>query len=313
VVIYPQGKDQEAFLPKRTQPGEVEILSPPPPSERRDRSLDEVPERYRRLGEFLRLKRAGLRPEDVGLPPSVRRRTQGLRREEVAVIASVGVSWYTWLEQGRAAGVSLEVLDAVAGALRLDTDEHRYVLRLAKGDGDARVVEAAPGDYARYADLVGTIAAPACVIDPRWRVIAANDLATECFDAQVGKSQLDQFFLEDAFSARVLNKDLVGRSLVEQFRAQSARYPDDPVFETVARRLRTRSALFRKYWDQQVVRESSRGDIIFTHARFGLLTFEPLTLTLDGEAQLRLCTYLPRPDASRQDRMSSAGAAREAT
>ncbi|WP_171042288.1 helix-turn-helix domain-containing protein [Sinomonas gamaensis] len=266
-------------------------------------------ERYRRLGEFLRLKREGLLPADVGLPSSGRRRAQGLRREEVASIANVGVSWYTWLEQGRAAGASLEVLDAVARALRLNADEHRYVLGLARGDSGARVIAPSPADHARYGELVKTITTPAYVVDPCWRVIAANALAKECFDVDAGTNKLEQFFLDDAFAGRFVNPDMIGRSLVEQFRAQWARYPDDSIFDTLAQRFSTRSALFRKHWDGHAVGESYRGDVSFTHATLGLLTFEALILTLDGEAQLRLCTYLPR----HQDRMSSAGAAHEAT
>ncbi|MCH6469044.1 helix-turn-helix transcriptional regulator [Sinomonas terrae] len=273
-----------------------------------ERVSSPVPERYRRLGEFLRLKRERLLPDEVGLPSSGRRRTQGLRREEVASIANVGVSWYTWLEQGRAAGASIEVLDAVAAALRLDADEHRYVLGLARVDGGARVLEPSPADYSRYAGLAETITAPAYVIDPCWRVIATNNPARECFETEIGKSRLEKFFLESDFSTRFLNEDLIGRSLVEQFRAQSARYPEDLIFDRTAQRLRARSALFRKYWDLHVVGESYREDITFRHAKLGLLTFEPLSLTFDDEAQLRLITYLP----GRQARMSSAGSAREA-
>jgi transcriptional regulator with XRE-family HTH domain len=248
-------------------------------------------ERYRRLGEFLRLKREGLLPDEVGLPSSGRRRAPGLRREEVASIANVGVSWYTWLEQGRAAGASLEVLDAVAKALRLDADEHRYVLGLARGDSGARVIAPSHADHVRCAELVKTIATPAYVVDPCWRVVAANALAKECFDVDVGTSKLEQFFLNDAFAGQFVNPEMIGRSLVEQFRAQWARYPDDPIFDTLAQRFSARSALFRKYWDQHAVRESYRGDISLTHATLGLLTFEALILTLDAA---RLCTYLQK-------------------
>jgi transcriptional regulator with XRE-family HTH domain len=85
------------------------------------------------LGGFLKARRAGLRPEDVGLPPGPRRRTPGLRREEVALLAGVGVSWYTWLEQGRPINASSQVLDAVARTLQLDGAERWHLYRLADG------------------------------------------------------------------------------------------------------------------------------------------------------------------------------------
>ena len=84
------------------------------------------------LGEFLKTRRANLSPADVGLPPGFRRRTAGLRREEVALLAGVGVTWYTWLEQGRPINASAQVLDAVARTLRMDHPEREHLYRLAE-------------------------------------------------------------------------------------------------------------------------------------------------------------------------------------
>ena len=99
-------------------------------------------ERERELGDFLRSRRAAIDPADVGLPSGPRRRAPGLRREEVALLAGVSVTWYTWLEQGRAERPSRAVLDAVARALRLDDAEHSHLLTLARraaGDGAVEV------------------------------------------------------------------------------------------------------------------------------------------------------------------------------
>src|SRR5258707_12691292 len=110
-------------------------------------------ERSRRaeLGDFLKARRAGLRPEDVGMPPGPRRRTPGLRREEVALLAGVGVSWYTWLEQGRPINASSQVLDAVARTLQLDGAERWHLYRLAEAMpprswGSGPPIPEAPGD-----------------------------------------------------------------------------------------------------------------------------------------------------------------------
>ncbi|HEY2671883.1 MAG TPA: helix-turn-helix transcriptional regulator [Rugosimonospora sp.] len=90
-----------------------------------------VPRRRSELTDFLRARRARLTPQDVGLAPGSRRRTAGLRREEVAQLAGVGVTWYTWLEQGRPINASVQVLDAVARTLRLDEVERAHLYRLA--------------------------------------------------------------------------------------------------------------------------------------------------------------------------------------
>src|SRR5215468_8640939 len=88
-------------------------------------------ERRRALADFLRKRRACLSPIDVGLPPGIRRRTPGLRREEVAQLASIGTSWYVWLEQGRDVHPSMQVLECLAQALRLTANERRHLFLLA--------------------------------------------------------------------------------------------------------------------------------------------------------------------------------------
>ncbi len=90
--------------------------------------------RRRELANFLRTRRERLTPEDVGLPQGQRRRTPGLRREEVALLAGVGATWYTWLEQGRDVRPSVEVLSALSQALKLDPDEHQHLFWLSPKD-----------------------------------------------------------------------------------------------------------------------------------------------------------------------------------
>src|SRR5579871_4384176 len=88
-------------------------------------------ERQQALADFLRQRRARLAPSEVGLPPGLRRRTPGLRREEVAQLANIGTSWYVWLEQGRDVHPSAQVLESLAQALRLTVNERRHLFLLA--------------------------------------------------------------------------------------------------------------------------------------------------------------------------------------
>jgi len=138
-----------------------------------------LPSRKSILGDFLRQKREGLNPQQLGFAVG-RRRTPGLRREEVAVRAGVSVTWYTWLEQGRSEGVSAEVLNSLADALCLSADERAYVLNLAQIVGQNGSVTG-DGVSSSARQILDHISAPAYVMDPYWTVICWNQQAVEIF------------------------------------------------------------------------------------------------------------------------------------
>jgi transcriptional regulator with XRE-family HTH domain len=127
------------------------------------------------LGAFLKSRRARISPEDVGLAPGPRRRTPGLRREEVAQLAGVGVTWYTWLEQGRPINVSVQVLDAVARTLRLDAAEHAHLYRLADVPTVPAVVEDSPLPPELQIILDQLHPLPAVLLSARYDVLTHND------------------------------------------------------------------------------------------------------------------------------------------
>src|SRR5688572_4256881 len=126
------------------------------------------------LGQFLRTRRASIGPEAVGLPSAGRRRTPGLRREEVALLAGVSVSWYTWLEQGRPIRASRDVLLAIARTLQLTPTEHAHLLALADRVGHIAPPESdrAPDQLVRLIDAMSP--SPAYVLGPRWEFLAWN-------------------------------------------------------------------------------------------------------------------------------------------
>src|SRR5689334_22734876 len=135
------------------------------------------------LAAFLRARRERISPEDVGLPPGTRRRTAGLRREELAQLAGVGVTWYTWLEQGRPINASVQVLDAIATTLRLDAVERAHLFRLADLPG-AAAAAADCGDYPlppEVQQILDGIKFPAYVLTERFDLIAWNDVYAALF------------------------------------------------------------------------------------------------------------------------------------
>src|SRR3954447_5041238 len=138
--------------------------------------------RRRELADFLRTRRAALSPRDVGLPEGGRRRTPGLRREEVAALAGVGTTWYTWLEQARDVRASRSVLEAVGEALRLTPAEHRHLLRLGRGeevDLPGVEPEQASPTLRRMIEHLGPN--PAYLLSRRWDFLVWNEALAAVF------------------------------------------------------------------------------------------------------------------------------------
>ena len=213
------------------------------------------------LADFLRSRRARLTPADVGLPGDSepgRRRTPGLRREEVAELSGVGVTWYTWLEQGRKITASPQVVDALARALRLSADEHRHLRELA----GLAVAPPASGDnpQARLQRLVDA-AAPnaASVYDVHFDYLAWNEpyrrIRHDPAGLPAGRRNLLWMIFTDAENrARMTTWDRAARALLSQFRAAAGRHPDDPRFAELTAALTEASPQFRDWWAQYPVR-----------------------------------------------------------
>ena len=216
-------------------------LAPPPSQERRSE-----------LTDFLRNRRAQVTPQDVGLPANGRRRTPGLRREEVAQLAGVGLSWYTWLEQGRDIKPSAQVLDALARVLRLDTAERAHLFHLARVElplpaGD--YPREAPPDLAHFVERVAPY--PAYLIGPRTDVLAWNAAATGMLGEPTRAPDGRQNLLWWLFTTEELGTEqrrATARSTLARFRAEHARRIGDPDFAALLDALDEASEQFRAWW-----------------------------------------------------------------
>src|SRR5512138_2696773 len=133
------------------------------------------------LTDFLKSARARLSPADLGLPDPSRRRTPGLRREDVAALAGVSVTWYTWLEQGRQIRVSAEVLERICSTLRLSPDEREYLFALVQHRPAPRVTLRPDEVSPAITRMLTALAVPAIVMTARWDVIAWNRLSSMVF------------------------------------------------------------------------------------------------------------------------------------
>jgi transcriptional regulator with XRE-family HTH domain len=230
------------------------------------------------LGNFLRARRMQLRPEDVGLPSGGRRRTPGLRREELAVLAGVSVTWYTYLEQGRGKDASPAVLDSVASVLRLTEDERRHLHVLAHGKAPA----AAPltGDLPG-SELVRRLVAslnrhpyPVYALNLYCDVIAWNVAAAEWYDDWSAMPVEERNMMLWLTTSPVAQQRLVGwdgevRDIVARWRAMTSAWPDDHRLRQLIAKLRSVSADFAKSWDEHVVLEHRSRIRVFRHPRLG--------------------------------------------
>ncbi|PYE14094.1 helix-turn-helix transcriptional regulator [Paraburkholderia silvatlantica] len=248
------------------------------------------------FGDFLRSRRKKLSPDDVGLNGGRRRRTPGLRREEVAELAGIGVDWYIRLEQGRAVGPSEATLDALAEALRLDKAEAAHLRALAhRSEPRAFARESVPPTLAR---IVASLALPAYVTGRRWDILACNAAASDLlgFDrlaAQDRNIMIYMFIEPEArrlFGAHWADE---ARRMIALFRTSHDLHAGDPAFVELVERLSSSSEEFAKWWSAHDVRSGASGQKTFAHARHGMQRYEYATFQANDDPALKLAIYTP--------------------
>ncbi|GAA4090460.1 MULTISPECIES: helix-turn-helix transcriptional regulator [Actinomadura] len=252
------------------------------------------------LTEFLRSRRARLQPEDVGLPPfGGRRRVPGLRREELAQLAGVSVDYYVRLEQGRTRNVSEEVLDAVAGALRLDDDERAYLRNLARPARSARRRPPARAERVRPGVrrlLEMAEGVPAYVFGRRCDVLAWNRLACALFTdfgalPPAERNWARLIFLNEEMQALFEDWTVKAKDTVAFLRLSAGEYPDDPELAALVGELSVRSEDFRRWWADHNVKDKSNGRKVVLHPLVGRIELDYETLRLPDNRDQMLTTY----------------------
>jgi transcriptional regulator with XRE-family HTH domain len=260
------------------------------------------------LGQLLRSRRERLVPADVGLPAGLsagrRRRTAGLRREEVALLANLSATYYTFLEQGRPVRPSAQVLDALASALRMSAAERRYLRVLAYGPGgtsDQTPTASAPPERldSAVADLVERLEPfPTVVKGRRWDVLAANPAARELFgDWSAGDSGernlVRWMFTTDHAREVYLEWEPEARAMLGRFRLSAARYPDDPDIRALIAELQRDSEHVRDWWPRHDVTAIGSGSKKLRHPRLGPIEYSHVVLQVADYPDYTLVTYSP--------------------
>ncbi|WP_157248315.1 helix-turn-helix transcriptional regulator [Nonomuraea typhae] len=254
------------------------------------------------LGEFLKSRRARVRPEETGLRSyGGRRRVPGLRREELAQLAGMSADYYTRLEQGRGGGVSEEVLNALARTLGLDQDERTYLFSLARPVRAPRRTRRTVGPELRHL-LDAMEGVPAYVIDHRGEVLAWNRLAAALY-ADLGRHRnWARFcFLDEASKEVFVDWEKKAREVVAYLRLKAAQHPDDARLAALVGELSVKSADFRRWWADHNVREKTRGTKQIRHPVAGELALSFQSFTVAGEPDQVLVAYAAEPGSPSQE------------
>jgi transcriptional regulator with XRE-family HTH domain len=256
------------------------------------------------LAAFLVAMRARVQPAELGLRDSGRRRTPGLRRQEVAELAAVSVDWYIRLEQGRVGAPGSAVLDAIADALRLTPAEREYLHLTARGEAPPRRHVTLPVAASLRAILAGMPLLPAYVIDHRFDVLARNRAAAamfgEGFGTGIAANTALLAFLDPGVRSTQLSWEQIAREIVGALRSASARHRDDQRLTEVVTLLRSQSPEFEAWWDDQTVQERSHGTKRVRHAIGGDLTLAYDMLAAQDGSEQRLFVLTPADEATEQ-------------
>lgn len=248
------------------------------------------------FGDFLRSRRERLSPKEVGIPSGRRRRTAGLRREEVAELAGIGVDWYIRLEQGRTVSPSVTTIDALARALRLSKAEHAHLRALAR-DADRRAFsrESVPEAIRR---LVESLNQPAYVTGRRWDILLWNAVADEIFAfgrlAEQDRNILI-CMLTNPHTRRLFGNGWAdeAKRMVAQFRATHDLWAGDRAFIELLGRLRQGCPEFADWWEAHDIKSVAGGQKLLNHPKKGPLRFEHASFQANDDPALKLIIYTP--------------------
>ncbi len=264
-------------------------------------------DRYEELARFLRSRRERMTPRQAGLPESGRRRTPGLRRSEVALLADVGLEWYTYLEQGRHINVSAEVLDRIADGLRLDESERRHLYHLARKQIpliDTKQPSKVTPELQRFLDSQKL--SPSSVMDARMNIIAWNEAYCAINGDLAMMSERERNFVWMTFTSprfRYIKGDqweVHARRIAAHFHAGYARHSDDPWWSEQFEALSQISGEFRKFWDSHEVLDAIDAPKTLHCPNLGILNFDLVSFQYSNDSNMTISTHVPHRDGTEE-------------
>jgi transcriptional regulator with XRE-family HTH domain len=268
-------------------------------------------ERRKELAHFLRTRRARVSPAAVGLPGGSHRRTPGLRREELAALAGIGVTWYTGLEQGRAITVSPQVLESLTRVLHLNAVERKHLFLLARLEQPADpypLTTTVNPVLQRILDNMGT--SPAYIANPRWDLLAWNQAMACVYQTDFGalpireRNILRLMFISPAQCVLLPNWERAAQSMLARFRVSTERYIGEPWLKDLVAELEQASPHFRAWWPQHALQGTHTEQKELHHPLVGRLVLQPTTFQVTDAPDLRMIIYTPLTDANTAQKMA---------
>ncbi|MEQ4450678.1 helix-turn-helix transcriptional regulator [Kosakonia sp. YIM B13605] len=242
------------------------------------------------LGAFLRSQRENTAPADIGLPAQGRRRTRGLRREEVAQLSGISTTWYTWIEQGRDIVVSPQTLSNIASVLKMTAAERKYLFHLALQNDpqEEHVITVEPAVLA----TVNQMACPCYLLDLTWNMLAWNKPAEALFsgwlDNDAQPNMMSFMFRHPLAQTLVANWETRASRIVAELRADAMHYPHDQGLNQFVQSLSNDSELFRAFWSRQQVVVREGGERVFHHPQQGELHYRQMTWQLTSNRSIKM-------------------------
>ncbi|MBB3111222.1 transcriptional regulator with XRE-family HTH domain [Paenibacillus phyllosphaerae] len=268
--------------------------------------------RLQALSTFLKNARSRLTPAAAGLPEGTRRRTPGLRREEVAQLAGVSATWYTWLEQGRDIKASASVLDCIASALQLTADERKYLFSLAHENGPALRLpkEEDPQISPSLRKIMQELrSCPVIVSDRRCYIVGWNEAASHVFMdfEQIPPEQrnmIQLLFTRREFKRLAVNWEQFASGFLSMFRAYYGQYVDDGWYEQFLSEMKAAHPDFDRLWESSDVSFAPEVLLEFRHAKARKMLFQLTSLQVHGSYDLRCSIYTPAPDTNTESKLT---------
>jgi transcriptional regulator with XRE-family HTH domain len=271
--------------------------------------MDNSNQRYKEFGDFLKTRRANILPSQVGLPEGTRRRTPGLRREEVASLSGIGLTWYTWIEQGRPIQVSTQVLESLARTLMLDKLETIHLYTLAG--------QVPPTSFPSYDEAVNPMLqnlldsfefSPALIMDARLNVIAWNKAASK-LSLDYSKITLYKrnilkiMFTNEEFKETFIDWSSAAQGMIARFRTVYSKFIDDPWIEDLVNELKRESKEFDLWWSMHNVKTEDTRFKTIIHPVLGKLDFEETSLLVADNTSLRVTVFTPMAETDTKEKI----------
>jgi len=267
-------------------------------------------ERRRELGDFLKVRRERLSPGDFNLPIGARRRAKGLRREEVSQLAGIGITWYTWLEQGRDIQVSSEVLEAISRIFTLNKEEKEHLFLLGNQPLPSTTVQNERENIDRVVkNLLSQLGhCPAYVTDEKLNIVDWNKAAMMVFGDfnEMDERNLNavwRCFTSKEYQNLFQNWEDHAQRLIAQFRLAYTHFVGDEWFKTIISELSEESPQFYEWWSNHEVLGTPCGKKTIIHPVVGEMIMDHITLQVYDAPELKVTIYQPRQEKETEEKM----------